>query len=1732
MRSLNVFIFIQLCILVLVDDSSLASSEKDCNYKLKHGKTSLKKDNRLYFQCRTGYKLIGFQNVPCSMLKDLKERKGIIPKCVPKKNEEAKSGNGGRRKRKFPKKVPKDEPQGDYNPDNYDDYDESNYDDYEDYGNYDDENYDEDYDKETDYDEKVSTQTDEASTTSKPRDDYGDYYDYDYSKFRDKDEEDYKEGSTTILSSTDNTPTTTVIVMEIETTTVSSTSLSPTTTTSTTTTDSTTTESSTSPSPATTTTTLSTTTTKSTTTTSTTTTKSYSDYEYGSGRGFITDDEDFDLGSGDNNGLYNSEDLFPLISTSTTTKILTTATTRTTTASTTTTIATLTTSEVPPVFKSLNNIFITDDEDLIDGSGFDLDYETSGSGYYVHEIEDIGNSSGEKKEQKARVQFYEKYEVDLLRLDASCIIQFTEAHPITHATIRRYDHRVPNPALPGEFYAEVLYKCDEGYAFDPSKPDTLFCSERRWIGKRPLCVAKSTLEIADPSRPSCDPDVQEKKRCEHICYLDKGVTPTCECHDGFFLNDDGECEDVDECVDDPELCDHICTNKPGTYMCDCRLGFTSQGTACVDINECLLNNGHGPCQDECKNVDGGYQCECGGLPGTQLSDKDNHTCISDEACQVNNGGCSHECIHSYNQIFCLCPDGYELDEDWKTCVDINECVTGDIQCLNKCMNVPGSAYCKCDSGYEGDDCSDINECETQDLICDHNCINTEGSAHCTCKAGFDLMDETECFDKDECEMDNGGCEQVCNNLEGTFQCGCKPGFHLNTDNLTCTDENECTIGIANCGIYGDCINTPGSFYCECHPGFELMEDSCMDINECTNSTLCGSGSCNNLEGTYECKCDSGYIFHNSTCLDINECIRNPCGHGECINESPGYSCSCHSGYVDVDNVCRDYDECLHDNPCGVGGKCNNKPGSFDCDCAPGYEFKNGYCHDINECSLEKDPCGPHGDCVNNDGSFECVCHQGFIHDQNDSNICIDFDECLSSPCFHSECKNTLGGFECLCETGFALSEILPNTCEDINECALNNGDCSQVCVNILGSHYCRCYEGYKKDERGNCFLKDECRLSRRPNGGCQQLCINIPGGLKCECNPGYIVDSQDPRLCVDKNECTINNGGCQHACINKLGGHTCSCHLGFKPDEKNPEKCVKAKACSVNNGGCSHICKSTESGLHHRCMCPSGFKLKTDARTCKPIGGICSSAPRPSNGYYRCNKKKVSGYFVKGTKCKLKCRKGFMPTGHITRKCINNGTWTGDEDHACEVMNCPPLPPLHNGNISPETCMTDSSPRGSKCLFTCNNGYQITGVKKTRCTRLSEWKRIRVNPPKCNPTFNRPQIHCPPDMIEPLPRDSKSVYVFIPKPRTNVNWERYVDSDPVWAVHLEGEMIRGKHVVTFRARSPVNPKESATCQMLIHVKDVIPPTVQNCPKSFIDYLSPGQVMKRISWNEPNFKDNIKIQHVMASFLPGHYFSEGAHKIVYHASDMDGNHGRCEFTITLKRLDSQSSENPFLVFVPKNGHKVSSSEEGLSYYNYHKLPSDHGLFKCDKVPSLENGKFNCKNLGPGQEGIKCIPECDSGYQFYQKFSSRPPSYICNAQRVDWELKRFIPDCSPVHKSQLKSNCDAGWEYRSDEGICVACPPGMYRDSNISVLCQLCPKSYYSSKFASNTCNQCQRSYTTKGLGSRGYRHCYPNRSSFESRRGRKEYLLNKKRNKEKTGGLRFYKSWMSPPSKLK
>merc|ERR1719310_984990 len=101
------------------------------------------------------------------------------------------------------------------------------------------------------------------------------------------------------------------------------------------------------------------------------------------------------------------------------------------------------------------------------------------------------------------------------------------------------------------------------------------------------------------------------------------------------------------------------------------------------------------------NMPGTFQCVC--EPGLVLLDK--LACDVDE-CATENGGCSHTCKNLAGGYTCECPPGYQLDEDVeKTCIDINECATEPdlVKCSgdgSSCKNTPGSFECTCTEGFK------------------------------------------------------------------------------------------------------------------------------------------------------------------------------------------------------------------------------------------------------------------------------------------------------------------------------------------------------------------------------------------------------------------------------------------------------------------------------------------------------------------------------------------------------------------------------------------------------------------------------------------------------------------------------------------------------------------------------------------------------------------------------------------------------------------------------------------------------------------------------------------------------------------------------------------------------------------------------------------------------------------------------------------------------------------------
>ncbi|XP_012938062.1 sushi, von Willebrand factor type A, EGF and pentraxin domain-containing protein 1 [Aplysia californica] len=198
---------------------------------------------------------------------------------------------------------------------------------------------------------------------------------------------------------------------------------------------------------------------------------------------------------------------------------------------------------------------------------------------------------------------------------------------------------------------------------------------------------------------------------------------TCSCPKGFKGN---TCDEyVNMCEGNPCGDKGICEPVPGNFLCFCNEGFTGKNCE-VNIDDCEKK----PCTNQGTCVDGidSFTCNCPPGYTGDVCEKPINDC-QDFPCR-NDG----TCINSLSGFTCECLPGYT----GQTCeVDMDECLLEPCQNGGTCVDLPGTYSCNCVRGYTGDRCeSEVNECA--EIPCQNGatCEDLKGDFKCMCALGF------------------------------------------------------------------------------------------------------------------------------------------------------------------------------------------------------------------------------------------------------------------------------------------------------------------------------------------------------------------------------------------------------------------------------------------------------------------------------------------------------------------------------------------------------------------------------------------------------------------------------------------------------------------------------------------------------------------------------------------------------------------------------------------------------------------------------------------------------------------------------------------------------------------------------------------------------------------------------------------------------------------------------------
>ncbi|XP_059143588.1 uncharacterized protein LOC131930938 [Physella acuta] len=580
-------------------------------------------------------------------------------------------------------------------------------------------------------------------------------------------------------------------------------------------------------------------------------------------------------------------------------------------------------------------------------------------------------------------------------------------------------------------------------------------------------------------------------------------------------------------------------------------------------------------------------------------------------------------------------------------------------------------------------------------------------------------------------------EEIFNGMFQILACSCHPAY----TGVECESELD-ACAIKPCSKGQNCTdltaqqqgnNSVGYVCGKCPPGFVDYQKICLDVNECSDESMC-SQTCTNTEGSYMCSCRPGYRLDTGdkkTCTDINECEeRSSKCQQICTNTAGNYTCSCQTGYtLDSNGLTCTLDGSLTSQCYDCDQVCYVNNDQVNCSCRLGFEpdpQDNSNCRDINECEYGNKPCSQI--CENLEGTYECSCYNGYKLDSdgiscqacerpyygpNCAQICqcsghgscdpvrgcvcdkewkgdhceLDVDECdQSNPCPAGfVCKNRIGSYTCVCAEGYRLTNGI---CTDIDECKdiFVNTTCDkmlEVCVNTVGSYSCQCKKGFARNSLAVCQDIDECLTNADE---CEQVCENKPGSYNCLCRQGYTL-ADDRLSCLKvRDPCQGLHLNCSYGCAVDVDNKPyCYCPRGYRLT--GPENCEDINECESDEyNHCSNKFGCVNTNGSYTCSCPAGFKLDNDGRSCIECAGDtwgiqCSQSCGCGSGADHCDPKVgcVCKHGYTGKYCTVdidECSSGNI-TCEAKEKCVNlPGSATCEclngyirKDEICQDMN-------------------------------------------------------------------------------------------------------------------------------------------------------------------------------------------------------------------------------------------------------------------------------------------------------------------------------------------------------------------------------------------------------------------------------------------------------------------------------
>ena len=436
--------------------------------------------------------------------------------------------------------------------------------------------------------------------------------------------------------------------------------------------------------------------------------------------------------------------------------------------------------------------------------------------------------------------------------------------------------------VPGCTYDSFWAEYGIGMKFNINPDSTGDCTQgKTCICLKPVCTCLN----GTPESEACTEDGAE--HCK-------------TCDDGFDLDENNACVDIDDCASDPCQNGGTCTDKVNAFSCACASGY--EGDTCVtDINECTTDTDDCDVNADCANNVGSYTCTC--MDGYHGS---GYTC-TDWGGTCDNGELIAQSSRTQDDHCGKCDSGFGRNTTYQ------------------CEACSDTDY-KYSTGFDPSACVDHIECEAGQGS-NHDQLDnpsTEQSVCVTCGQGtFSAgLSRGPCDPCGDSQYQTEAGQDQCNAC--TASCG--TGYHETTA-CTVTTDRVCTQNVCTCenGVKatGDACTQHGAKFCEsCSDGWS-GQDCETNIDDCASDPCKNGGICTDKVYDFSCECDSGYT--DKDCQTAHPCTTRI--------ESTLTECESDEYFFDHDNK-RATDNCRPKSSVHLDYQANNCCASCDgCLCA-------------------------------------------------------------------------------------------------------------------------------------------------------------------------------------------------------------------------------------------------------------------------------------------------------------------------------------------------------------------------------------------------------------------------------------------------------------------------------------------------------------------------------------------------------------------------------------------------------------------------------------------------------------------------------------------------------------------------------------------------------------------------------------------------------------------------------